>query len=138
MVGMILFPVWHASAADGEKTLFPLQYTVKINDVKQIFYFPYALCAILAIAAATVAIIEIGKFEDRLLQLKLGALNSLLMAGSLGSAVYFAIQLIQTNQIVGRYELGMWLPAIAMVSNLIANRFIRKDEKIVSDSNRIR
>ena len=138
MVLMILFPVWRASVGDVEKILFPLQYTVKTGELKEIIYFPYALCAILAIAAATLAIIEIGKFEDRLLQLKLGALNSLLMAGSLGSAVYFAIQLIKTNQVAGHYEPGMWLPAIAMVSNLIANRFIRKDEKIVRDSDRIR
>ena len=138
MVLMILFPVWHASVTDGEMTLFPLQYTVKTGDVKGIMYFPYCLSAILAIAAATVAIIEIGKFGDRLLQLKLGALNSVLMAGALGSAVYFAMQLIQTNQVSGEYGFGMWLPFIAMVSNLIANRFIRKDEKIVKDSNRIR
>ena len=138
MIGMIFFPVWRAIDNGVEKMLFPLHYTVKTGEVRDIVYFPYALCAILAIAAATVAIIEIGKFENRLLQLKLGALNSLLMAGALGSAVYFAIQQIKLNQIAGQYEFGMWLPAIAMVSNLIANRFIRRDEKLVKDADRIR
>ena len=138
MVLMILFPVWRASDSEVERILFPLQYTVKTGELREVVYFPYALCAILAIAAATLAIIEIGKFENRLLQIKLGALNSLVMAGSLGSAVYFAVQLIKTNQVGGHYELGMWLPAIAMVSNLVANRFIRKDEKLVRDSDRIR
>ncbi|NJN43252.1 MAG: DUF4293 domain-containing protein [Flammeovirgaceae bacterium] len=38
----------------------------------------------------------------------------------------------------GEYGLAFWLPAVAMVSNLIANRFIRKDEKLVRDSERIR
>ena len=138
MISMIFFPVWRAIDNGVEKMLFPLHYTVKTGEVRDIVYFPYALCAILAIAAATVAIIEIGKFENRLLQLKLGALNSLLMAGALGSAVYFAIQQIKLNQIAGQYEFGMWLPAIAMVSNLIANRFIRRDEKLVKDADRIR
>ena len=138
MISMIFFPVWRAIDNGVEKMLFPLHYTVKTGEIRDTVYFPYALCAILAIAAATVAIIEIGKFENRLLQLKLGALNSLLMAGALGSAVYFAIQQIKLNQIAGQYEFGMWLPAIAMVSNLIANRFIRRDEKLVRDADRIR
>ena len=138
MVLMIFFPIWKASEDGVEKMLFPLHFTVVTGGVRDTIYFPYALCAILAMAAATLAVFEIGKFEDRLLQLKLGALNSLLMMGSLASAVYFAIQLIKTQQIKGAYDYGMWLPAVAMVSNLIANRFIRKDEKLVRDSDRIR
>ena len=138
MVLMIFFPVWTASEGGVEKMLFPLHYSEVTGDVRNTIYFPYALCAILAVASATLALFEIGKFENRLLQLKLGALNSLLMAGSLGSAVYFAVQLIKAQQIKGEYDYGMWLPAIAMVSNLIANRFIRKDEKLVRDSDRIR
>ncbi len=85
-----------------------------------------------------IAVIEIGKFENRLLQLKLAALNSLLMAGAIGSSVYFATRLIKANQLAGEYGLGLWLPAVAMISNMIANRFIRKDEKLVRDSDRIR
>lgn len=138
MALMVLFPIWTASGEAEEKMLFPLHYTVKTGDIRHTVYFPYALCALLAVAAATVAVIEIGKFKDRLLQLKLGALNSLLMVGSLGSAVYFAIQQIQLNQAAGHYGLGMWLPAVGMVSNLVANRFIRRDEKIVRNSERIR
>jgi len=73
-----------------------------------------------------------------MLQIKLGALNSLLMMGSLGCMVFFATGLIKENQLEGQYGLALWLPFIAMVSNLIANRFIRRDEKLVRDSDRIR
>lgn len=138
MVLMIFFPVWVANDNSVQMMLYPLHYTVKGGEADITIYYPYAACAILAVASVTVAIIEIGKFENRLLQLKLGALNSLLMAGALGTAVYFATRLIKTNQLAGGYDLGMYLPAVAMVSNLIANRFIRKDEKLVRDSERIR
>lgn len=138
MVGMIFFPVWTAVDNQVEKMLFPLHYTIKSGDARNTIYFPYALCAMLSIAAATLAVIEIGKFENRLLQLKLGALNSLLMAGALGCAVYFATRLIKGNQLAGQYGLALWLPAAAMISNMIANRFIRKDEKLVRDADRIR
>lgn len=135
---MIFFPAWQVVGNGIEKMLFPLHYTVKEGGASSTIYFPYALSAILAVAAATVSIIEIGKFENRMLQIKMGALNSLLMAGSLGSMVYFATELIKENQEAGQYGFALWLPAVAMVSNMVANRFIRRDQKIVQDADRIR
>ena len=134
----IFFPVWTAGEGDVTKMLFPLHYTIKTGEVRDTVYFPYTLCAVLLIAAATLAAMEIGKFENRLLQLKMAALNSLLMMGAIAASVYFATSLIKANQIAGNYGLGLYLPAVAMISNLIANRFIRKDEKLVRDSDRIR
>ena len=37
----------------------------------------------------------------------------------------------------GQYGLGIWLPGIAVLCNLLSNRFIRKDEKLVRDSERL-
>lgn len=138
MILMIFFPAWQAIDNGIEKVLFPLHYSVTENGQKTTIYFPYALSAILAAAAATIAFMEIGKYENRMTQIKMGALNSLVMAASLGSLVYFATQLIKANQVAGAYGLSLWLPAGAMVFNMIANRFIRRDEKLVRDSERIR
>jgi hypothetical protein len=138
LVLSVFFPIWVGQEGDKEKMLFPLHYTVKTGDLRNAVYFPYMITAILSIAAATIAAMEITRYDNRLLQLKLAALNSLLMTGVIGSSVYFAIQLIKNNQITGHYGLGLWLPGVAIFSNLIANRFIRKDEKIIRDSNRIR
>jgi len=136
------FPIWSVVDGNQMQMLYPLHYTIKTTSGAEVTrvanYFPYALTAILSIAAATIAFIEIGKFENRLLQLKMAALNSLIMMLAIGSSVYFATKLIKANQLAGAYDFGLWLPAVAMVSNLIANRFIRKDEKIVRDSDRIR
>ncbi|GAB1446510.1 hypothetical protein MASR2M41_22940 [Flammeovirgaceae bacterium] len=108
------------------------------GGIKTTLYFPFSLTAICAIAAATIAFFEIGKFQNRLLQIKLGAFNSLFMAGNIGAAVYFATDLIKTNQEAGEYGVAVFLPIVAMVSNMVANRFIRKDEKLVKDSDRLR
>jgi hypothetical protein len=96
------------------------------------------LTAILAIASATLAIIAITKYKNRFAQMKIGALNSLFMAGTIGSAVYFASQLIKSLETGGEYGLGLWLPGVAVLCNLLANRFIRRDEKLVRDSERLR
>jgi hypothetical protein len=138
LVLMNFFPIWVAVEGETQKILTSFSYSVLSTGETVSSFYPYVLCAVLAIAAATIAVIEIGKFENRLLQLKLAALNSLLMAGTIGSAVYFATSLIKSNQIGGSYGIGLYLPAVAMISNMIANRFIRKDERLVRDSNRIR
>ena len=138
MVLTIFFPAWVAEEGGIRRELYPLHYSVTESGAKTVTYFPYAISAILAVAAATLAFLEIGKFENRMTQIKMGALNSLLMAGSLGGLVVFATQLIERNQMAGQYGLSLWLPAGAMISNMIANRFIRRDEKLVRDSERIR
>lgn len=138
MVISIFFPIWISHADGIERQLFPLHYSTIEGDIKSTIYFPYSLTAMCAIAAATIAFFEIGKFNNRMLQIKLGALNSLFMAGCIGSAVYFATDLIKLNQESGSYGFALFLPVVAMVCNMIANRFIRRDEKLVKDSDRLR
>jgi hypothetical protein len=134
----IFLPIWVYQDASGQShQLYPLHYTIVQNGERTTQYFPYALTAILAIASATLAMISIRKYKNRLLQMKLGALNSLFMAGTIASAVFFSNQFMKSFG-GGQYGFGLWLPGIAVVSNLLANRFIRRDEKIVRDANRLR
>jgi hypothetical protein len=138
LIASIFYPIWTFTDPLGQThKLFPLHYTVTQKGVANTQYFPYATTAILTIAAITLALIEIRKFKNRVLQMKLGALNSLFIAGSIASAVIFSNQLVKTFQ-GGSYGLGLWLPGVAVICNLIANRFIRRDERIVRDSNRLR
>jgi hypothetical protein len=138
LVLSIFFPIWiYADPLGQTHALYPLEYVTIQNGVKNSTYMPYAVTAILAIAAATISLIEIGKFRDRVLQMKLGALNSLFMAGTIAAAVIFSNQLIKSFQ-NGSYGLALWLPGVAVLCNLLANFFIRRDERLVRESNRLR
>jgi hypothetical protein len=138
LIGSIFFPIWVFHESSGQThSLYALHYTVTEGTEATTKYFPFSVTAILAIAAITIAIIEIRKFKKRVVQMKLGALNSLFMAGSIASAVIFSNQLIKSFQ-GGNYGLGLWLPGVAVICNLLANQFIRRDEKIVRDSDRLR
>ena len=138
LIASIFFPIWKYDDALGQThILYPLSYTTVQNEAKSTVYFPYVITAVLAIAAATLAMIEVGKFKNRVLQMKLGALNSLFMAATVASAVIFSNQLVKTFQ-GGSYGLALWLPGLAVLCNLLANRFIRKDEKLVRESDRLR
>ncbi len=129
---MIFFPIW--VGADGDTTIkfYPMYLMRGEADV----YHPYTWVSILAIASVTIGLIEITRFKNRLLQIKLGALNSLLMAGCMVTAILLARNL--QNSYPGSFGFSLFLPAVGMVANSIANRFIRRDEKLVKESDRLR
>lgn len=139
LIAAILFPIWAHETIGQTHKLYALHYSITGQSGEMIStdYFPYSTTAIFAIAAITIAIIEIGKYRNRMLQMKLGALNSLLLAGTIACAFIFSNQL--ANQLNGgQLGLGLWLPGIAVLCNLLANFFIRKDERLVRDSSRLR
>jgi glucan phosphoethanolaminetransferase (alkaline phosphatase superfamily) len=138
LVAMIFFPIWEVKTETTRLTLYPLYYRAQLGDAISEIYFPYCVTAILALAAATIALIEIQKFENRLLQMKLGALNSLFISGCGFAAVFFFIKLQKAAQAQGNLGLALYLPFAALLLNSVANRFIRKDEKLVKDSERLR
>jgi hypothetical protein len=137
LIATIFLPIWVYEAGEQTYQLYPLHYTIRSAASVNTQYFPYSVTAMVTVAAITIAIIEIRKFKDRVLQMKLGALNSLFMAGTIACAVIFSNPLIKSFQ-GGHYGLALWLPGVAVICNLIANRFIRRDERIVRDSNRLR
>ena len=131
----LVLPIWSVEA-NGETSVLTSFYYLSKGTYQ---YNPYSLTAIIAVAAATLALTEITKFKNRLTQIKLGALNSLFLVGVLFSSFYFSNQLMKDLVgTKGQYGMGMWLPFVAVVCNLLANRFIRRDERLVQDSNRLR
>jgi hypothetical protein len=138
LIATIFLPIWVYNSGQQLHELYALHYTIRQGDnIISTQYLPYSITAMVTIAALTLALIEIRRFKDRMLQMKLGALNSLFMAGTIACAVIFSNPLVKEFQ-GGHYGLGLWLPGVAVICNLLANRFIRRDERIVRDSNRLR
>lgn len=138
MIGLIFMPIWvYQPETENAHQLYAFHYTEKTNGVANTLYMPYALTAMLAIASATVAFISIRKFNNRMVQMKLGVLNSLLMLGAMVCIVFFIMDLTKSHQ-GGQYGSGFWMIAIGVAANFLANRFIRRDEKLVRDSDRLR
>src|SRR6188768_2578429 len=90
VVGIFLpIGIFTDPATNVTHELYPLHYTVKENGQAVTTYFPYSITAILMIAAATLAGMSISRFENRMAQVKMGTLNSLLLAGTILSAYLF-------------------------------------------------
>ncbi len=137
MIVSFFLPIWKITDGAKEMQLFPLHFSTIESGVKTTVYFPFCITAILMAAAATVAIIEIRRFDNRMVQVKLGTLNSLILAGALGSAVYFYNEVTQLYG-YGKFGLSIWVPFVGVACNWLAIRFIRRDEKLVKDSDRLR
>lgn len=138
MVLGIFFPIWTGEANGEIHKLFPLHYSVYRDGVAAPKYFPYSITAILMMAAATIAFIELRRYDDRILQIKLGTLNSVVLMITMISAVLLANQMINANPTNWAYGYGLYIPFVGVTFNWLAVRMIRKDEKKVRDSDRIR
>jgi hypothetical protein len=72
--------------------------------------------------------------------MKLGALNAFVLMAFVAVATYFIYQ--GENQIEfeskGVFKVGYFLPLGTLLFNSLANRFIKKDEKLVRSVDRIR
>jgi glucan phosphoethanolaminetransferase (alkaline phosphatase superfamily) len=96
--------------------------------------------AALAAFAGLLALISIFQYRNRTRQMLFNMINSLIMV------VLVVVIFLTTNDINssiqaedgGKFELGFWSVLAAMVFNMLANRFIRKDEMLVRSVDRIR
>ncbi|TAF67479.1 MAG: DUF4293 family protein [Cytophagales bacterium] len=144
MIAAIFSTVWHKENPNtNEMAHLTFLSLKKFKGSQPIAQIPTFYAAILAFAAAAVALYSTTRYDNRLLQMKLGFFNTLLLASTLGLSVYFAQQaeqlLIEPQTEPWRYyQTGFYLPVIAMMCNLLANRFIRRDEMLVRSMDRIR
>lgn len=101
--------------------------------------YPYYI-AIFAALSIIVAIYSVFQYKNRLLQMKLGALIALLIMVTVGLSVYiiYSHEMDIDPGVKVRPQVGFFLPLLALIFNSLANRFIKKDEKLVKSVDRIR
>ena len=140
MVGMFFIPIG-LYTADGIEYILSFgglqsatgqEIEVSANIILQ-FSIPLILL---------VLVIQMLYFKKRPLQLRLGRLLYLLLATLIASLIY----LIGENQAhlpnpeiaEVQYGVGFFLPVAAIVFEFLANRSIKKDEKLVKSLDRLR
>lgn len=141
MTFTLLFTSWlKLNEATKEKVVLNTLSMDYFRGNQLISSTPTFYLAIVAVASALIAFYSIARYRNRRLQMQLGALNSLLIAAVLGGTLYLASrgnELLREPQ-EGTYSFGIYLPMLALIFNLVANRFIRRDEKLVRSADRMR
>ncbi|EON75585.1 hypothetical protein ADIS_3988 [Lunatimonas lonarensis] len=98
------------------------------------------LIGILAIIAGAIAIYSLIQFKNRTRQMFLNMINSLVMGIALGATVFLSYRANDAfnPQATGAYIIGFYTIIFGLIMNMLANRFIRKDEMLVRSIDRIR
>jgi hypothetical protein len=102
---------------------------------------PTYYLAVMAIASILVSVFTIFQYKNRTRQMLLVALNSLIQGGLMILIVYFTQKEFNGNFApakTGNFSIGLYAVFFALMANWLANRFIRRDEKMVKDSDRMR
>ncbi len=142
MVVMLFTPIWTKTAAvSGEivqLNVISLSYT---NQAKEVSKIPTFYVGILCILSLVLAYVSLFSFKNRMLQIKLNLVNTVVIMALFGCCTFLIFvkgEALISSVARGTMGVGLFMPAIALVFNSLANRFIWKDEKLVRSADRLR
>ncbi len=145
LISTFFFPVWQKISFDDQTNEVDVIVTGHVSSV----VYDKAGDAIIIdnfwvggfiIIACIVAAMSIFSFRNRLTQIKLGTLNSLftsLLVIYYLYEIFYNIDYVDIKDKIS-FLISFYLIFLAIFFNFLANRFIRKDELLVRESERIR
>ena len=134
LVGFNFLPYWQSNTEDISLLSYGYQITEGENTILE--FGLYSAVAALSGLAALIALIEIFMYKNRVTQMMMSVINSFILMMTIGLMAYFIYELQKSTP--GRFEPGAFMLAMAMFMNILARRFIQKDENLVRSVDRIR
>lgn len=146
MIAMTFFPLWQKSDLETSRLITMNAFEITFEQqnasgqMELLATQNVMLISIGAFLAAGVMLFSIFKYKNRMTQVKLNALFSLISAITIVGVVYYSLKgnALMLPEKQGTFLMGFYLPIVAMFNNFLANRFIRKDEALVRSADRIR
>lgn len=138
---LLAFPIWEKTGLAPNETVsltaLRLVYTKGISsEITPVYYL-----AVMAVAVAGISLFTISKYRNRLLQMGMCAVNAILLTAIMGFVLYLTLYKGKdyfNPDDQGNFGIGFFAIVAALIFNMLANRFIRRDEKLVQESNRLR
>lgn len=134
-------PLWEKVGTSPTEMahLTALQYTYQqgITTVVNSIWYLGLLMALVGL----VALYAVFQYRNRLTQSALCAVNALMLTAIMGIILYqtlYAGKAYGSPADQGSFLIGFYAVIAALVFNALANRFIRRDEKLVRGSDRLR
>jgi hypothetical protein len=115
--------------------LFPLW---TMNDGQDYFFMQNQVYVILLGLSTTLTVVSVVSYKKRQNQFVIGRLNIILNLILLGLFVYRSLNVSGETVLVSEKGIGMFLPIVAIVLLVLANKAIKKDEDLVKSADRLR
>lgn len=145
LIAATIVPIWNKQEEERISPELKKTYVIDARSLREISYgksvytnqFLYAFISLIMVGIATY---ELFRYDNRVMQIKLGALNTLVMIMFLSWILWFTTQQEEHSplEVPGKYQQGFLLLVVALASNLLASHCIKKDEKLVRSSERMR
>ena len=119
--------------------VLPFVFSLWTLDAKVAYYFMQNQVYLVLFALSTVlSVVSIVSYKKRQNQFVMGRLNIILNLILLGLFVYRSLNLSGETPAVSEKGIGMFLPIVAIVLLVLANKAIKKDEELVKSVDRLR
>ncbi|WP_291103224.1 MULTISPECIES: DUF4293 family protein [unclassified Flavobacterium] len=105
---------------------------------KDYFFMQNQVYVVLLGLSTTLSLLSIISYKKRQNQFVIGRLNIILNLILLGLFVYRSLNLSGETLAVSEKGIGMFLPIVAIVLLVLANKAIKKDEDLVKSVDRLR
>jgi hypothetical protein len=109
-----------------------------MNDGKEYFFMQNQIYVILLGLSTSLTVLTIVTYKKRQNQFVMGRLNIILNLILLGLFVYRSLNISGETVLVSEKGIGMFLPIVAIVLLVLANKAIKKDEDLVKSADRLR
>jgi len=109
-----------------------------IDGAKSYFFMQNVVYTILFGLSATLSLFSIFSYKKRQNQFVMGRLNIIFNLILLGLFLYHLLNLPGETSKVSEKGIGIFLPLVAIVLLVLANKSIKKDEDLVKSVDRIR
>ena len=109
-----------------------------MSDSKEYFFMQSQVYTVLLGLSTTLTLLSIVSYKKRQNQFVIGRLNIILNLILLGLFVYRSLNLSGETPAVSEKGIGMFLPVVAIVLLVLANKAIKKDEDLVKSVDRLR
>lgn len=137
MIVMLFAPLWtKENLQTGDLAMLTPMALIHTNKTSVISQQSTIYIAILAFVSMTFAFLSIFSYKSRTRQLMYNLFNILTLIAILGCFIYFSMkgEDFFKEPLRGSFGLGYFMPAVAVLMNSLANRFIRRDERLVRSS----
>lgn len=153
MVVALTNPIWEKAGAQPSEMaqLTALQYSqqqvvapqagVPQQAAPSTVVTPVWYLALLIAIVGVVALYAVFQYRNRLTQTALCAVNAIMLTAIMGIVLYrtlYSSKSYGSPSDQGEYQLGFYALIAALLFNALANRFIRRDEKLVRGADRLR
>ena len=109
-----------------------------MSDNKEYFFMQNQVQTILLGLSTSLTLLSVFSYNKIKNQFVIGRLNIILNLILLGLFVYRSLNLSGETPAVSEKGIGMFLPAVAIVLLVLANKAIKKDEDLVKSVDRLR